>query len=275
MTQYEKALKFKQLHQEPGLFILANAWDAGSARILEHLGLEALGTTSAGLAFSLGRPDGRGALTRQQSLENAASIVLATSLPVSADLENGYGDRPEDCAETILLAAEKGLVGCTLEDATGITENPIYDIGLSIERVRASALAARRLPFPFLLTARAENFLYGKPDLDDTIRRLVAYAEAGADVLYAPGLKSLDEIEAIVRAVAPKPVNFLLNPSMENFSIEDLKDSGVKRMSLGSTLARAAYGALFPAVRELVGEGSYQFAKNAIAYGALNEIFAS
>src|SRR5438046_2698735 len=198
-SQSARAEAFKSLHERPGIFAIPNPWDAGSAKMLAALGFEALATTSAGLAFSLGRPDAEGAIGRAETLANARAIVEASSLPVSADLENGFGDEPESCADTILLAAAVGLVGGSIEDATGRADDPIYPHALSVERVKAAVKAARSLPFPFVLTARAENLIHGRPDLPDTIRRLVAFADAGADVLYAPGLKTTEDIEAVVR----------------------------------------------------------------------------
>ena len=204
--QHEKAANFVALHTAPGVFVIPNPWDAGSARILAALGFEALATTSAGLAFSLGRRDLEGLLARDETLANAAVIVQATNLPVSADLEDGFGPRPEDVAETIRQAAAAGLVGCTIEDTTADPAHPIHDLSLSAERIAAAVEAAKALPFPFTLTARAENFLFGRPDLDDTIRRLCAFEAAGANVLYAPGLPDLDSIRAVCAAVS-RPVN--------------------------------------------------------------------
>jgi len=273
-SQQEKAEYFKQLHEHKGIFIIPNAWDAGSAKILERLGFAAVATTSAGLAFSLAKPDAMRAITREENFANAKSIVDATTLPVSADLENGYGDDPEICAETILLAAQQDLVGCTLEDATGISNDPIYDFDLSVKRVAAAAKAAKSLDFPFMLTARAENYLYGKPDLKDTIKRLEAFAAAGADVLYAPGLKTKNEIETIVKAVAPKPLNFLFGLTDETITLTELEDIGVRRISIGSSLARAAYGAFIDAAKEIRDKGTFTFAKHATSYGELNKLFS-
>jgi 2-methylisocitrate lyase-like PEP mutase family enzyme len=261
------------LHARPGIFVIPNPWDAGSAKILATLGFEALATTSAGFAFSLGKPDAEGAVSRSDTLANARSIVDATSLPVSADLENGFGDDPETCAETIRLAADTGLAGGSIEDATGRADDPIYPFALSVERVTAAVQAARALPFPFVLTARAENLINGRPDLSDTIRRLEAFAAAGADVLYAPGLKSRDDIAAVVNAVAPKPVNVVMGLSGPRFSLDELASLGVKRVSLGSSLARAAYGAFLDAAREIRDTGTFGFAARAAPYAALNEIF--
>jgi 2-methylisocitrate lyase-like PEP mutase family enzyme len=274
VTQEEKAAYFKQLHEHKGIFIIPNAWDAGSAKILERLGFAAVATTSAGLAFSLAKPDAARAISREENLANAKSIAEATTLPVSADLENGYGDDPETCAETILLAAKQGLVGCTLEDATGISADPIYDFDLSVKRVAAAAKAAKSLDFPFMLTARAENYLYGNPDIKDTIRRLEAFADAGADVLYAPGLRTKKEIETIVKAVSPKPVNFLFGLSDENISLAELEDIGVRRISIGSSLARAAYGAFIDAAKEIRDKGTFNFASHATSYAELNKLFS-
>jgi 2-methylisocitrate lyase-like PEP mutase family enzyme len=212
---------------------------------------EALATTSAGFAFSLGKPDAEGAIGRDETLENARTIVEATDLPVSADLENGFGDDPADCAETIALGAQAGLVGGSIEDATGRADDPIYPFALAVERVAAAAQAARKLPFPFVLTARAENLINGRPDLADTLRRLEAFAAAGADVLYAPGLKSLADIQAVVKAVSPKPVNVVMGLSGAAFSLDELGALGVKRVSVGSSFARAAYGAFVSAAREV------------------------
>lgn len=274
MLQLAKAEIFKTLHSRPGIFVVPNAWDAGSAKMLASLGFGALATTSAGLAYSLGRPDGIQAITREETFENVSRIVSATVLPVSADLENGYGDDPETCAETILLAAKAGLVGCTIEDATGRSHDPIYPFDLSVNRIKAAVSAARSLPFHFTLTARAENLIYGRPDLKDTIRRLEAFAEAGADVLFSPGLKTKNEIEAVVKAVAPRPLNVILGLSNANFSLRELEDIGVKRVSVGSALARAAYGAFFRAAKEIIQKGSFDFSE-AMAYSEANSLFES
>ena len=272
-SQQQRATALKALHERSGIFVIPNPWDAGSARMLAALGFEALATTSAGLAFSLGKPDGQGALTREETLENARIIIDATPLPVSADLENGYGDDPSACSETILLAARAGLAGGSIEDATGNPEDPIYPFELSVERVKAAVKAARSLPIPFTLTARAENLIYGRPDLKDTIRRLEAYAEAGADVLFAPGLKTKDEIGSVVRAVAPRPVNVVIGLGSVSFSLNELEKLGVKRVSLGSALARAAYGAFFQAAEEIHKKGVFDFLGQAKPYGEFNALF--
>ena len=272
-SQSARAEVFRSLHDRRGIFAIPNPWDAGSASILATLGFEALATTSAGFAFSIGRPDAEGAIGRDETLANARAIVDATSLPVSADLENGFGDDPETCAETILRAAAVGLVGGSIEDATGRADDPIYAFDLSVERVQAAVKAARSLPFPFVLTARAENLINGRPDLQDTIRRLAAFAEAGADVLYAPGLKTREEIDAVVRAVAPKPVNVVMGLSGPSFSLDVLASLGVKRVSLGSSLARAAYGAFLRAAREVKEKGTFEFAREAVPYAEINAMF--
>jgi 2-methylisocitrate lyase-like PEP mutase family enzyme len=253
------------LHARPGIFAIPNPWDAGSAKILALLGFEALATTSAGFAFSVGKPDAEGALNRADTLANARAIVDATTLPVSDD--------PDTCAETIRLAAETGLVGGSIEDATGRADDPIYPFALSVERVAAAVQAARALPFPFVLTARAENLINGRPDLNDTIRRLESFAAAGADVLYAPGLTSRDDIAAVVKAVAPKPVNVVMGLSGPRFSLDELASLGVKRVSLGSSLARAAYGAFLEAAGEIRDKGTFTFAARAAPYAALNDMF--
>jgi 2-methylisocitrate lyase-like PEP mutase family enzyme len=272
-TQTIRGEAFAALHRGPKLFAIPNPWDAGSAKMLTALGFEARATTSAGLAFALGRPDGEGALTRDETLANARAIVDATPLPVSADLENGFADEPEACAETIALAAATGLVGGSIEDATGSTAAPIYPFDQALERVRAAVTAARALPFPFMLTARAENFLHGIPDLKDTIRRLEAFADAGADVLFAPGLTSLDAIASVVKAVAPKPVNAIMGLAGKTFSLSALEDIGVRRVSVGSALARAAFGEFLRAAQEIRSKGTFGFANQAIPFAEINAMF--
>ena len=241
MTPAHKAEQFRSLHQD-GCFTLPNAWDAGSARLLASLGFPAIATTSAGLAFMLGRQDGVAAVSRTDALANAGDIVAATDLPVSADFEDGYGPTPEDCGTTVRMAAAAGLCGCTIEDTTADPASPIHSFENAVARVRAAALATRAAPTPFVLTARAENFLHGRPDLDDTVRRLVAFAEAGADCLYAPALPDLAAIRTVVAAVAPRPVNVLIGPRDGLLSAERLAEAGVRRISIGGALARAAYG---------------------------------
>lgn len=261
------------LHRRQGIFVVPNPWDAGSARLLANLGFEALATTSAGLAFSLGKADGLAVVTREETLANARTIVEATELPVTADLENGYGDTPEVCAQTIRLAADAGLVGGSIEDATGNPADPIYPLELAVERVKAAVAAARSLPVPFTLTARAENLIHGRSDLNDTIRRLEAFAAAGADVLYAPGLTTREEIAAVVRAVAPKPVNVVMGLSKGYFTLNELGELGVRRVSLGASLARAAYSAFLRAAEEIHDKGSFTFARDIVPYAVFNGIF--
>jgi 2-methylisocitrate lyase-like PEP mutase family enzyme len=268
-SQAEKARLFRGLHERPGAFVIPNPWDAGTARILAGLGFEALATTSAGLAFTLGRRDSEGAVTRDEALTHARTIVQATPLPVSADLENGFGDAPEAAAETIRLAAGVGLVGGSIEDATGDSARPIYDFAHAVERIAAAVEAARSASFPFTLTARAENFLFGRPDLDDTIRRLQAFEAAGADVLYAPGLRDLEAIRTVCAAVS-RPVNVVMGLSGASFSVEELAAAGVRRISLGSALARAALGAFLRGAREINDEGTFTFAGMAASFADLD-----
>lgn len=271
--QLLKAQTFKALHERDGAFVMPNPWDAGSAKLLASMGFEALATTSAGLAFTLGRPDAEGALSRDDTLANVADIVAATSLPVAADLENCFADSPEGCAQTLLKAAAAGIVGGSIEDASGRADHPIYDFDLAVERVRASVAAVRSLPFPFMLTARAENLLNGRMDFADTLRRLEAYAEAGADVLYAPGLQTREEVIAAVRAVAPKPVNILMGLGGVTLSVADLSECGVKRISVGSSLARAAFGGLYRAAEEIRNYGTFNYAGQALPFDQLNDLF--
>ena len=263
MTRDEKYKALKELHARPGIFVIPNPWNAGTARILTAMGFEALATTSAGYAFSAGRVDSTAILTRDEILENAKSIVDATHLPVSADLQDGFGRSPESCADTIRLAAETGLAGGSIEDATGDPSEPIYEFKLSVERVAAAAKAAHDRNF--LLTARAENFLHGRPDLDDTIRRLQAFDAAGADVVYAPGLPSLEAIKQVCVSVS-KPVNVVMGLKGATYSIEQLAAVGVKRISVGGALARAALGAFVCAAREIRDKGTFTFAADAISH---------
>lgn len=271
-AQIEKAAAFKALHERPGAFVIPNPWDTGTARLLASLGFEALATTSAGLAFSLGRPDGRRRVTRDETLENARAIVAATALPVAADLENGFGDAPQQAAETIRMAGAVGLVGGSIEDASGDPDLPIYDFNLAVERVAAAAEAAHRLPFPFLLSARSENFLHGRLDLDDTIKRLRAFEEAGADVLFAPGLPDLDAIRAVCDAVT-RPVNVLIAANVPKpFTVSELAAAGAKRISLGSALSRAAISAFMGSAREIVSSGTFESLRSAIPYAQINQM---
>jgi 2-methylisocitrate lyase-like PEP mutase family enzyme len=273
-TQSEKAKKFRALHRlpatvgakieaaGPGAFIIPNPWDVGSARILAGMGFEALATTSSGFAYSLGRRDG--ATTRDELLAHCRAVSEAVDVPVAADLEKCFGDDPKRVAETIRLAGATGIVGGSVEDASGDdSRRPIYDFALAVERVAAAAEAARALPFAFTLTARAENFLHGRADLDDTIRRLEAFAEAGAEVLFAPGLPNLDAIRAVCAAVAPRPVNALVGIKGLSFPMAELEAAGVRRISLGGVLARAAFGGLIAAAREMKEEGTFGFVNSA------------
>lgn len=272
LTQAEKGVAFEALHKRSGTFIIPNPYDVGTARLLAHVGFEALATSSAGYAFSAGKADN--AVGRDGTLSHAEAVAAATDLPLSIDLENGFGDAPAVVAETIRLAAATGAVGGSIEDATGREDGPIYERTLAIERIRAAAAAARALPFPFVLTARAENYLVGRPDLKDTIERLQAYQEAGADVLYAPGLTSKDDIATVVASV-DRPVNVLMGLQGVRLTVADLSAIGVKRVSVGSGLARCALGAFLRAAREMKELGTFTFAEEAESYRSINSLFAS
>ena len=273
MKQAEKAAIFQALHSRNQPFVVGNPWDAGSARILASLKYEALSTTSAGLAFSLGRKDGTAAVSRAEALANAKSIVEATTLPVAADLENGYGHAPEDAAETIRLAAGAGLVGGSIEDATGDPANPIYEFNHAVERVAAAVQVARSLPFPFMFVARAENLLHGRADLDDTIRRLQAFEKAGAEVLYAPGLTRPEDIRTVCSSVT-KPVNVLMGlKGAPRLTVKELGELGVRRISIGSGFGRAALTAFLHAAREVIDEGTFSFADEALYISELTAMF--
>ena len=272
VTQAEKGRRFRALHTRPGIFVIPNPWDAGTAKVLAGLGFEALTTTSAGLAFTLGKQDGDGSVTREETLANAKVIADATDLPVAADLEDGFGESPEAAAETIRLAGmEAGLVGGSIEDSTGDPGNPIHDFQLSVERVAAAAEAAHRLPFPFVFVGRAENYLHGRPDLEDTIRRLQAYEKAGADCLYAPGVLKAEDIRTICKSVN-KPVNVVMGLKAARFSVAELAGLGVKRISVGSALARAALGGFVNAAREIKEKGTFSFADQATPYAEAQAI---
>ena len=255
-TQSDKAARFRALHQGPRAFVIANPWDAGSARVLAGLGFQALATSSGASAGVLGRRDG--AVTREEALAHARAIVMATDLPVSADLEKGFGDSPAAAAETIRLAAEAGLVGGSIEDASGDKAKPLYDIGHATERVAAAAEAARKLGFGFVLTARSENFLRGRPDLDDTIRRLQAFEKAGADVLFAPGLPDLAAVKTVCAALS-KPFNFMVGIKGKSFSVAELEAAGVRRISLATSLYRTAMSGLVDAAREVKEKGTFGY----------------
>jgi 2-methylisocitrate lyase-like PEP mutase family enzyme len=270
-TQTEKGLAFRALHERGSAFIIPNPWDVGTARLLAHLGFEALATTSMGFAFSIGQRDGT--VDRALIVEHLSAIASATDLPVSADLENGFGHDPETVAETIRLAAAAGAVGGSIEDASGREGQPIYELGHAVERVHAAVAAARALPFPFALTARAENYLHGRPDLADTIRRLQTFQGAGADVLYAPGLTSKDDIATVVRSV-DRPVNVLMGLRGAVLSLPELTAIGVRRISLGSTLCRVALGGFLRAARELREQGTFTFAAQAVSPKEISDIFS-
>lgn len=261
MTQAEKGKTFRALHERDRAFIIPNPWDIGSARLLAHLGFEALATTSAGYAVSVGQRDNE--VPRDEMLTHLAQIASATNLPVSADLGRGFGDSPESAAETIRLAAEAGVVGGSIEDMTSDPDHHLYEIEFAAERVRAAVEAARALPFTFTLTARAENYLVGQPDLKETIKRLQAYEEAGADVLYAPGLTKKEEIVSVVTSVG-RPVNILMGLPGVNLNLAELSELGAKRISVGSALSRAALGALVRAAREMQTHGTFTFVNDAV-----------
>jgi 2-methylisocitrate lyase-like PEP mutase family enzyme len=256
MTQKDKAAAFAALHQGPRAFIIANVWDAGSARIIAGLGFQALATSSGASANTLGRLDGN--VSREEAIGQIRSIASATDLPLSGDLEKGFGDTPDAAAQTIRAAAEAGLVGGSIEDATGDAQHPLFDMSMAIERVAAAVEAARSLPFTFTLTARTENFLRGNPDLDDTIKRLQAFEKAGADVLFAPGLPNMDAVRAVCSAVS-KPVNFMVGIPGRSFSVAELEAAGVRRISLATSLYRAAMTGLIDAAKEVKENGTFEF----------------
>ena len=270
MTQAEKAKKFEELHRRAGVFLIPNPWDAGSARILTGLGFEALATSSAAAAAVFGRRDGK--LTRGEALANARAIAEATDLPVSGDLENGFGSEIEKVTETIRLAAEAGLVGCSIEDWSRNKDQPIYELTLAAERIAAAAETARGLPFKFMLMARAENFVRGKTDLDDTIKRLIAYEKSGADVLAAPGLPNLQAVRAVCAAVS-RPVNFMAGAPGRSFSVAELLEAGVKRISLAFSFHRAALSGLIKAASEVKEKGTFGFLDTTVTTAELNKYF--
>jgi 2-methylisocitrate lyase-like PEP mutase family enzyme len=271
-SQSDKAARFRALHEGPGFFVIANAWDAGSARILTGLGFAALATSSGAAAGVLGRRDGM--VSRPEALGHARAIVEATDLPVSADLEKCFADTPEGAAETIGLAAAVGLVGGSIEDFSGDPQQPLYDLGHATERVAAAAMAARKLSFPFTLTARAENFLRGNPDLDDTIARLKAFEAAGADVLMAPGLPDLAAVRAVCASLS-RPFNFMAGIRGRSFPVPELAAAGVKRISLATSLYRAAMSGLVEAAREVKENGTFGYVETGMATPELNRFMAS
>jgi 2-methylisocitrate lyase-like PEP mutase family enzyme len=267
VTQNEKAVRFQALHRSSETFVIPNAWDGGSARVLTGLGFHSIATSSGAAAATLGRLDGR--ITREEALTHVRIIVAATDLPVSADLEKGFGDSTADVAETIRLAAQAGLVGGSIEDATGDANKPLYEIGHATERIAAAVEAARALPFPFTLTARSENFLRGNPDLDDTIKRLQAFERAGADVLFAPALPSLEAVRSVCSAVT-KPVNFMVGMKGKSFSVAELTEAGVRRISLATSLYRAAMTGLQSAAREVKEHGTFNFLDQTLTSGDIS-----
>ena len=270
-TQAQKASAFQALHQRDRAFVIPNPWDVGTAVLLAHLGFEALATTSAGYGFSQGLPDK--AIGREKMMMHVVAISCATDLPVSGDLENGFGDTPETVAQTIILAAAAGLVGGSIEDSPAEPDALVYEFAHAVDRVRAAAEAAHGLPFPFTLTARAENFLCGRPDLSDTIHRLQAFQEAGADVLYAPGLSRIEDIATLVKSV-DRPVNVLMGLQPGTLSVADLSALGVRRVSVGSGLCRAALGAFLNCARELRERGTFTLPEDAVTFSEINGIFA-
>lgn len=269
-TNRSRGTVFRQLHEREGAFVIPNPWDVGSARILASLGFEALATTSAGHAYSLGLREGF--VARAEVLAHCRAMADATDLPVSADLEKGFGDSPESVFQTVQAAAETGVAGCSIEDYTGRKEQPIYDFGLAVERVEAAVQATRALPDDFVLTARCENLRWGHNDLDDTIRRLQAFEDAGADVLYAAALQDLDSIRRVCASLT-KPVNVLMGLPGAVFSVAQLADLGVKRISVGSALARLSFASLIDAAREIEDSGTFRFAANAIGFSELEDHF--
>lgn len=270
MNLQQKCAEFRALHQRPGAFIIPNPWDVGTARILACMGFEALATTSAGLAFSLGVKEGL--VTKPTALEHCRTIVDATDLPVSADLENGFGDTPEAVAETIRDAAATGLAGCSIEDHTGRRDDPIYEFDLAVARIQAAVESKQALPRDFVLTARCENFLWGRRDFNDTIKRLQAFENAGADVIYAPGLHDLESIRTVCASVS-KPVNVVMGMPGATFGLRELEEAGVKRISVGSALCRAAFGAFVRAATEMNERGTFTFSKDAIGFSDLEDYF--
>src|SRR5882672_640071 len=270
--QAERARAFRTLHERPGIFVMPNPWDAGTAKLFASLGFEALATTSFGLANALGRVDGTLVVSREELIANCRDIAQATDLPVNADLENGYADNPKEAAEIIRMAAEAGVVGGSIEDATGRDDEPIYDFNLAVERVAAAAEVAHSLPFPFTFTARAENFLHGRRDLDDTLKRLQAFAKAGADVLYAPGLRDLATIRQVAAAVS-KPINVVMSAADPDLTTQQLADAGVKRISVGGTLSRLAFTAVRDAAIAIRDQGSYQWVRQAMPGKELKAMF--
>lgn len=269
-SQAEKVAVFRKLHERPGAFMIPNPWDAGTAKLLASMGFEALATTSLGLANSLGRVDGTNTVSRAEVLANCKVIADATPLPVNADLENGYADDPREAAEMIRLAADAGVVGGSIEDATGDDTRPIYDFQLSVERVHAAVEVARKVSF--VLTARAENLIHGRHDLDDTIRRLQAYEQAGADVLYAPGLKDLTTMRTVIASVS-KPVNIVMTHGDPDITMAELEAIGAKRVSIGGSLNRLALAAFLRGAREMKDKGGFTWMREAVSSREIKPVF--
>jgi len=272
MNQHEKARALRALHERPGIFIIANAYDAGNAKLLSAMGFEAIATTSLGFAATLGRVDGAGSVSVEEVLANCAQIAQATPLPVSADLENLYADEPRAAAALIPRAAEAGMVGGSIEDATGDDARPIYDFSLAVERVQAAVEAARALPFPFVLTARADGLLHGHAGLDDAIRRLQAFEKAGADVLYAPGLRDLASIRTVTASLG-KPVNVVMSTADPSITVAQLADAGVKRISVGGALQRLAMAEVMKAAREMREQGGFTWLRSTLPGKDLKRMF--
>ena len=270
LTQAEKGRRFRALHERDGAFLIPNPWDIGTARLLANMGFEALATTSMGYAFAVGKQDN--SVEREQMMEHVVAISSATDLPVSADLQNGFGDAPKIVAETIRMAAEAGAAGGSIEDASGRVDEPIYEREHAVERIRAAAEVVRGLPFAFTLTGRAENYLHGRPSIKDTIARLQAYQEAGADVLYAPGLATKEEIAAVVSSV-DRPVNVLMGLKGVQLSVSELSAMGVKRVSVGSALCRVALSAFLRGAQEMREHGTFTFANEAVNPREISAIF--
>lgn len=269
-SQIEKSQEFVELHKPGNCFVIPNPWDRGSAKLLSHLGFQALASTGAGFAFSQGHADL--SITKKEMMKYLSDIASATNLPINADLQNGFGDSPEEVAITIIEASKTGVVGGSIEDASGNLDKPIYDLEYAVERIKAATEAARSQDFRFMLTARAENFLYGRPDLKDTIKRLQAYQNAGADVLFAPGVQSEEDIRSVISSV-DRPLNVIMGFQGAQLTMSKLQKLGVRRISLGGSLARAAYGELMRAATEVLTQGTFKYAENAISGKEINGIF--
>jgi 2-methylisocitrate lyase-like PEP mutase family enzyme len=271
-SQAQRVARFRALHERPGAFVIPNPWDIGTAKILAAAGFEALATTSLGFANTLGRVDGAGAVSRDEVIAHCRTLAEATDLPLNADLENCYADAPKEAAKTIAMAADAGVAGASIEDSTGDDKNPIYDFRFAVERVAAAVEAAHKRPVPILLTARAENYLHGRPDLDDTVKRLLAFAEAGADVLYAPGLRDLATIRQVAAAV-PRPINVVMSAVDPTITLAALAEAGVKRVSIGGALSRLALASVMKAAREM-REGGFTWVRDTVPTRDLKAIFA-